>query len=268
MSSYKSVSETESNRNLERAMAVIYDMKHSRESSGLGGIRGVFSSVFGKASSSSELEFYRKLPEASSMKDLPAEEKASILQGFIWVIAQANADRRQEGEFFTILRNLLKDQAPGVVEQFKGLDNRPRPEKGVTVVETGTEMTLWRASELVSSASAGVPPSPRNSGSESDLESSRRPVVSFEDGVDLGGLPKNLSAELGGGRDSVDGLVSSSTTPCLVTPIAAMALGLAGALDREGKDAEVVRAKPVGGGGVEIEMQPLLRSSAPKAPGD
>ena len=47
-----------------------------------------------------------------------------------------------------------------------------------------------------------------------------------------------------------------------------MALGLVGALDREEKDAGVIRDKPVGGGGVAIEMQHFLRGSAPKVPGD
>ncbi len=111
---------------INKAIDVIFFLKAYRIGRQSQGVLSVFSRLFSSTSTAEEKRFYEKYSE-SSVKAFSFEDKASLIQNFIWLMAQAKADGRHEGEFFSALRSMLKFLPVSVAEHFEGLEGRPRP---------------------------------------------------------------------------------------------------------------------------------------------
>jgi hypothetical protein len=144
---------TQVEADLNSAIEVIYKIKNIRENSGLKGVVGVLSALFGQESSAVERKFYeKKLPEDSLRSSLSYEKKARILQDFLLVISWARVNGRQEGEFFSALRSLLSGYPASVQALFTGVGNSVKADKVMSAPDEGTELTSIRVKAVAPSA--------------------------------------------------------------------------------------------------------------------
>ncbi len=208
--------------NINKAISVIFFLREyrmEREAEKTSGILSVFGRLFSSVSSASERKFFDKFAQSTQNSRLSFEEKAGLIQDFIWLIAQAKADGRHEGEFFSALRSMLKFLPLSVAEHFQGLEGRPAPflndlkqvqaEFGVNPVSGGLKKSMRWGGESVD-VGPGI-----------ELKEGVRPrsALVIGGGGGAGGAVLSVSAQEDAASDRVEGAGTPFSSESIPSPV-------------------------------------------------